>query len=269
MIVAAALGVVALLIVAYEFMPSSSTIASTTPATTATDPQRVAGERCPSRGAPRFRVRVGKKRASCAEPRPHLAPAATRRGRADQVRRLGKKHFRIAGGSGDSHTAGPRRDGQGPDDRTVRSYSYRSVAPPPPIPLKFFGFANRPGEPRKIFLIQGRRCFHCGRGRDCRPPLQGRANFSHLGRYPGRGGQRSAAEHTADAGEPVVKKCAAQTRESEHRAANCGLLSSPESPGRGIRPAHAASRGRSDGHLRPAELLSQLSLRSSGTRNRK
>lgn len=29
------------------------------------------------------------------------------------------------------------------------------VQPPPPINLKFFGFANKPGEPKKIFLSQG------------------------------------------------------------------------------------------------------------------
>ena len=27
--------------------------------------------------------------------------------------------------------------------------------PPPPINLKFFGFANKPGEPKKVFLSQG------------------------------------------------------------------------------------------------------------------
>lgn len=29
------------------------------------------------------------------------------------------------------------------------------VPPPPPITLKFFGFASRPGEPRKVFLADG------------------------------------------------------------------------------------------------------------------
>ena len=28
------------------------------------------------------------------------------------------------------------------------------VQPPPPINIKFFGFANRPGEPRQVFLLQ-------------------------------------------------------------------------------------------------------------------
>lgn len=29
------------------------------------------------------------------------------------------------------------------------------MPPPPPIPLKFFGFASRPGEPKKILLADG------------------------------------------------------------------------------------------------------------------
>lgn len=35
---------------------------------------------------------------------------------------------------------------------------------PPPINLKFFGFANRPGEPKRIFLSQGEDVFIAGEG---------------------------------------------------------------------------------------------------------
>jgi hypothetical protein len=38
------------------------------------------------------------------------------------------------------------------------------VAPPPPINLKFFGFASRPGEPKKIFLSQGEDIFIASEG---------------------------------------------------------------------------------------------------------
>jgi hypothetical protein len=31
----------------------------------------------------------------------------------------------------------------------------QTIPPPPPINLKFFGFANKPGEPKKIFLVAG------------------------------------------------------------------------------------------------------------------
>lgn len=36
--------------------------------------------------------------------------------------------------------------------------------PPPPIPYKFFGFASRPGEPKKVFLSQGDDVFIAGEG---------------------------------------------------------------------------------------------------------
>ena len=38
------------------------------------------------------------------------------------------------------------------------------MAPPPPIPLKFFGFANQPGEPKKVFLSKGDDVFIAGEG---------------------------------------------------------------------------------------------------------
>jgi len=38
------------------------------------------------------------------------------------------------------------------------------IAPPPPITLKFFGFENEPGEPRKVFLSQGEDVFIAGEG---------------------------------------------------------------------------------------------------------
>ncbi len=38
------------------------------------------------------------------------------------------------------------------------------VQPPPPINLKFFGFANQPGEAKKIFLSQGEDIFIAGEG---------------------------------------------------------------------------------------------------------
>ena len=38
------------------------------------------------------------------------------------------------------------------------------VTPPPPIPLKFYGFANSPGEPKKVFLKNGDDVFVAGEG---------------------------------------------------------------------------------------------------------
>jgi hypothetical protein len=36
--------------------------------------------------------------------------------------------------------------------------------PPPPITMKFFGFASRPGELKKVFLVQGEDVFIAGEG---------------------------------------------------------------------------------------------------------
>ena len=36
--------------------------------------------------------------------------------------------------------------------------------PPPPIPLKFYGFASRPGEPKRIFLSSGEDVFIAAEG---------------------------------------------------------------------------------------------------------
>jgi len=38
------------------------------------------------------------------------------------------------------------------------------IPPPPPINLKFFGFASKPGEPKKIFLSQGEDIFVASEG---------------------------------------------------------------------------------------------------------
>jgi len=39
-----------------------------------------------------------------------------------------------------------------------------TTPPPPPITLKFFGFANRPGETKKVFLVQGEDIFIAAEG---------------------------------------------------------------------------------------------------------
>src|SRR5215470_5213227 len=38
------------------------------------------------------------------------------------------------------------------------------IQPPPPITLKFFGFASKPGEPKRVFLVQGDDVFIAGEG---------------------------------------------------------------------------------------------------------
>lgn len=43
-------------------------------------------------------------------------------------------------------------------------YTPPPIQPPPPINLKFFGFASKPGEPKKVFLSQGEDIFIASEG---------------------------------------------------------------------------------------------------------
>jgi hypothetical protein len=43
-------------------------------------------------------------------------------------------------------------------------YTPPSIPAAPQIPLKFFGFANKAGEPKRVFLIQGEEVFVAGEG---------------------------------------------------------------------------------------------------------
>ena len=49
-------------------------------------------------------------------------------------------------------------------DQQPAAYVAPTPQPPPPIPLKFYGFASAPGEPKKIFLKNGDDVFVAGEG---------------------------------------------------------------------------------------------------------
>lgn len=51
-----------------------------------------------------------------------------------------------------------------PDAQDGNPYHTPTPPQPPPIPLKFYGFASRPGEPKKIFLKLGEDVFVAGEG---------------------------------------------------------------------------------------------------------
>lgn len=59
----------------------------------------------------------------------------------------------------------PTPKGNGATDKpVVPQWTPPTPPPPQPIPLKFFGFASRPGEPKKIFLQQNEDIFVAGEG---------------------------------------------------------------------------------------------------------
>lgn len=151
MIAAAVLGALLLLIAAYEFTTFSSTNASTVtaPTTTASLPQssstgsaRAAARRSPG-AAP-----GGKDRApQSLDPTLHLDQLAL----TEQIKYEGSgRNIFVA--QADIPIPQPGNNGTTDHAEKDKIIQIQAAAPPPPIPLKFFGFASHPGEAKKIFL---------------------------------------------------------------------------------------------------------------------
>lgn len=58
----------------------------------------------------------------------------------------------------------PQPKGSGRSDEPKAIYTPPTAPQAPPIPLKFYGFASEPGEPKKIFLSLGEDVFVAGEG---------------------------------------------------------------------------------------------------------
>jgi hypothetical protein len=161
-IVAATLGVVALLIIAYWFLPASSTIASTSPATSVTDPHGLAGNATHSGAHHGSGSASGKKeRPQSLDPTLHLQLLAS----TEQIKYEGSGR-NIFVSQADAVIPIPLRNGTTDKSKDIKDAVMQipPQAPPPPIPLKFFGFANRPGELKKVFLSKGDDVFIAGEG---------------------------------------------------------------------------------------------------------
>jgi hypothetical protein len=163
LIVAAVLGVVLLATLVYQFTPSSSTIASTAPATTSTDalvlPPNAA--RPPARHGSGT---TGKKSApQSLDPTLQLQLLAA----TQAIKYEGSGRNIFIAHAEDVKIPAPQGTGATDKDKQDKKddvYHPPAVAAAPPIPLKFFGFANRPGEPKKVFLIKGDDTFIAGEG---------------------------------------------------------------------------------------------------------
>jgi hypothetical protein len=159
-ILAAVLGGVAILIALYEFMPTSSTIASTETATSslpAAAPESVRPRPLGHHGA-----------GSAADKK---APAPQNLDPTLQLQRLAIIEQIKYEGSGrnifvsQAEVVIPKPQGNGTIDiKKDPIYTAPAVMAPPPIPLKFFGFANQPGEAKKVFLSKGEDVFIAGEG---------------------------------------------------------------------------------------------------------
>ncbi len=157
-IAAIALGALLLIILGYEIMPSSSTNASTaSPAATTGVQAPASTTRTPTRHGSAV---TGKKErpAQNLDPTLHLQQLAA----TEQIKYEGSgRNIFIA--QADTTIPIPIKSAA-TDDKKDPAWQPPPVAAPPPIPLKFFGFASHPGEPKKIFLSKGDDVFIAGEG---------------------------------------------------------------------------------------------------------
>ena len=151
---AAVLAVVALLAVAYEFIPFFT--GSSTPNSSAQAAAPV---------VPRATTRPGRKTGKKQPRVENLDPTL----RLDLL--ASSENTKYEGNGRNifvSHAEDvviPRPGAPGHTDVPLGG-GYQTPTPPPapPIPLKFYGFASRPGEPKKIFLKLGEDVFVAGEG---------------------------------------------------------------------------------------------------------
>ena len=145
----AVLGAIALVVLGYEFWPSSQAAAPVAAQTTSA-----------STGA-----RPGVRRSASGKVLPVVAP------RLDPTLDLAllsqSEEIKYAGNGRNIFVAGSlpieKPKGNGTDKPTA-VYTPPPTPPPPPITLKFFGFANRPGETKKVFLSQNEDVFIAAEG---------------------------------------------------------------------------------------------------------
>lgn len=151
---AVALAVVALLAVAYEFIPFFT--GSTDQASSA---QAAAPSPVPEK--PRGGKKPGKKvRVQNLDPTLRLDLLAT----SEKTQYEGSGRNIFVSQAEAVVIPHPITPGTSPDVQTVDQWHPPTVPQAPPIPLKFYGFASRTGEPKKIFLKLGEDVFVAGEG---------------------------------------------------------------------------------------------------------
>lgn len=151
---AVALAVIALLAVAYEFIPFFT--GGSTPSSSAQ-----AAAPLPTYPAPRSGKKNGKKppRVENLDPTLRLDLLAT----SEKTQYEGNGRNIFVSQAEDVVIPHPIAPGA-PDAQAGEQYRVPTPAQAPPIPLKFYGFASRAGEPKKIFLKLGEDVFVAGEG---------------------------------------------------------------------------------------------------------
>jgi hypothetical protein len=154
---AAVLGVLAIVAVSYEFIPMF-TGTSSEPASSA----QAAGPAA-LRITPRPGVKPGKKaRVESLDPTLRLGLLAS----SEQTVYEGNGRNIFVSHAEDVVIQKPLGSGVTDAQKAEEAHGYVTPGPPPatPIPLKFYGFANKPGEPRKVFLSEGEELWVAGEG---------------------------------------------------------------------------------------------------------
>lgn len=151
------LGVLALIVCAYELIPLI--VGSSTPDSSAQAASPILPRPTASKTGTKASAKAGKKPAG-----EDLDPTL----RLDLLATSEKTQYE---GAGRNIFVSQREDVDIPKpvapvntDPGPPAYVPPVVQPPPPIPLKFYGFANSPGEPKKVFLKNGDDVFVAGEG---------------------------------------------------------------------------------------------------------
>jgi hypothetical protein len=150
LIVLAVLGAIAVVSLAYQFWPTSEVTASPTPVSTTTTSR------------PATRRTASGKIVAIVEPRLDPTLDLNLLTQSEEIKYSGNgRNIFVAG----SVATIPKPRGNGTTDIGKPAPYIPPPAPgPPPINLRFFGFASKPGEPKRIFLSQGEDVFIAGEG---------------------------------------------------------------------------------------------------------
>jgi hypothetical protein len=147
------LGGLALISMIYNFWPSSTTETAPAPAQVApASPQR-----------PPTRRTASGKVVTVTEPRLDPTLDLTLLAQSEDIKYAGNgRNIFVAGSVATIEK--PKGRGVTDNEPTAELHMPPPVPPPPPINLKFFGFANKPGEAKRVFLVQGEDVFIAGEG---------------------------------------------------------------------------------------------------------
>lgn len=151
LIALAVLGGIALLSLAYQFWPSSTETASAPAQAAPTAAAHPAMRRLPSG-----------KMVPISEPRLDPTLDLNLLAQSEDIKYAGNGRNIFVAGSLPTIPKPMRSPVTDQNQAAIRMPP--PVPPPPPINLKFFGFANKPGEAKRVFLVQGEDVFIAGEG---------------------------------------------------------------------------------------------------------